>query len=147
MGGYGSGRFRAKKACVEDTPSVSVAWAARECLTQRGGSRSWYWQSRPTALTIALPPAVELVARRLRTGGAVWHFVCPAPGCGRRARKLYKPEGFALYACRRCHNLTYRSCQRRYEDVCAVRRLGFDSVAELRELRDYWRRTGQPVLW
>lgn len=42
-------------------------------------------------------------------GGSVPIFLCPL--CGRRARKLYIPPGALRFACRSCHDLTYRSCQ------------------------------------
>ena len=82
MGGYGSGFFRPKKACVEDVRDVrDAAQLAREFVP---------WGER--AGTVALPPAVRLVARRLRTGGRVWEFRCPgagwAGGCGGSTGRL-----------------------------------------------------------
>ena len=57
-------------------------------------------------------------------GGRQHWFLCPAqvrrglpredgsPNiCGRRVGKLYLPPGESQFACRRCHDLTYRSCQ------------------------------------
>jgi len=38
-----------------------------------------------------------------------WWFSCPQ--CGRRCGTLYLPPGAQRFACRRCHNLTYASCQ------------------------------------
>jgi hypothetical protein len=43
-----------------------------------------------------------------RGGQRTW-FRCPM--CGRRMFKLYRPLGSSLFACRGCHNLTYRSVQ------------------------------------
>lgn len=42
-------------------------------------------------------------------GGSRWWFVCPT--CGRRAAILYARLGREEFLCRRCHGLTYRSCQ------------------------------------
>lgn len=42
-------------------------------------------------------------------GGSRWWFVCPA--CGRRAAILYACFGREEFLCRRCHGLTYQSCQ------------------------------------
>ncbi len=48
-------------------------------------------------------------------GGLRSWFRCPASTpvgtCGRRVGKLYLPPGEAVFACRECHRLTYRSCQ------------------------------------
>lgn len=40
-------------------------------------------------------------------GGARYWFLCPNSACGRRVGKLYLATG--KLACRKCHNLTYRS--------------------------------------
>ena len=125
MGGYGSGRFRPKKACVEDVRDFrDAARLAREFVP---------WGGR--AGTVALPPVVRLVARRLRTGGRVWEFICPGAGCGRRVRRLYRPAGFALYACRRCHGLTYRSCQEAHRLDAWIKAMGIATAEERREFR------------
>lgn len=42
-------------------------------------------------------------------GGVRWWFTCPV--CKRRVGKLYLPVKARLFGCRRCHNLTYKSCQ------------------------------------
>jgi hypothetical protein len=50
-------------------------------------------------------------------GGLRWWFRCPIPRpdthlCSRRVRVLYKPLGERLFACRHCHDLSYKSRQR-----------------------------------
>jgi hypothetical protein len=44
-----------------------------------------------------------------------WWFTCPlvvsGRSCGRRVGKLYLPPGARYFGCRRCHGLTYTSCQ------------------------------------
>lgn len=50
---------------------------------------------------------VSLNATPLHFGGVRWWFACPK--CGRRCAKLYLPD-LSGFACRICHNLTYRSC-------------------------------------
>ena len=43
------------------------------------------------------------------------------PRCWRRCGKLYLPSGGVHFRCRRCYNLTYRSCnESRKEDWCSV---------------------------
>jgi hypothetical protein len=59
---------------------------------------------------------IRLVTTVLPSGGRRWWFTCPAKGsggsaCGRRSVKLYLPPVGRIFACRRCHELTYRSCR------------------------------------
>ena len=42
-------------------------------------------------------------------GGERSWLLCPA--CSRHVVKLYRPSPYHIYACRKCHNLTYRSSQ------------------------------------
>ncbi len=52
---------------------------------------------------------ITLQSTRPNYGGVRWWFTCP--GCHRRAGRLYLPSGARFFACRRCHDLTYRSAQ------------------------------------
>jgi hypothetical protein len=51
--------------------------------------------------------SITLKATPLRFGGVRWWFLCP--DCSRRCAKLYLPPR-RDFACRHCHDLTYRSC-------------------------------------
>jgi hypothetical protein len=42
-------------------------------------------------------------------GGVRYWFSCPV--CGRRINTLYLPHYATRFKCRKCHDLTYRSCQ------------------------------------
>jgi len=42
-------------------------------------------------------------------GGDRWWFLCPI--CFRRCRIIYQPPGQSVFACRICHDLSYRSRQ------------------------------------
>jgi len=42
-------------------------------------------------------------------GGERWWFLCPV--CFRRCRILYQPPDQSVFACRICHNLSYKSQQ------------------------------------
>ena len=44
-------------------------------------------------------------------GGFRWWFICP--DCGKKVAILYKPLYSNFFLCRKCHNLTYSSCQQR----------------------------------
>lgn len=48
---------------------------------------------------------------RPRRGAWPW-YLCPARGCGRRVAKIYG----GVFACRKCHDVTYPSCRRNDED-------------------------------
>ena len=60
-----------------------------------------------------------------------WYFVCPQ--CEQRRTKLYLPLEATTFACRRCHNLTYRSCQEEHQFdgllKAASRNMGLDEKA------------------
>ena len=63
---------------------------------------------------------VEMVPLAQHLGGCRWLFRCR--GCSRCVRTLYLPPHGARFACRRCHDLTWRSVQRpveaRFRDLC-----------------------------
>lgn len=50
----------------------------------------------------------------LNYGGRRWWFIWWKRGvaCRRRCRILYTPFGQTVFACRKCHELTYESCQK-----------------------------------
>jgi hypothetical protein len=60
-----------------------------------------------------------------------WFFVCPlvkdGRACGRRAAKLYLPPGGRYYGCRRCYDLTYKSCQKSHGSDALYRSLARDT--------------------
>ncbi len=69
---------------------------------------------------------VRLQTTRPNFGGVRWWLSCPrmvgGKECGRRAGKLYRAPGTPNFACRRCLDLTYESCQKshRYDGLFAV---------------------------
>jgi hypothetical protein len=138
MGGYGSGRPATydKKRTVEDCLSLD----ARK-MGHRGQLAMWckdfvLWDSgegivfdvtpggrydRVISLHFTLRGVhkiecpIELQSTVPHFGGKRWWFVCPGiegrETCDRRVAKLYFPPGAVGFACRHCHELTYRSCQ------------------------------------
>lgn len=65
-------------------------------------------------------------------GGQCWWLICPGESCGRRVRKLYLPPRGVYFACRHCHDLTYRSCQESDKRVSRLlRRFGNNPAAVL----------------
>ena len=73
-----------------------------------------------------LEEVVRLQTTRPNFGGVRWWFSCPhmldGKECGRRVGKLYRPPGGRYFACRRCLELTYESCQKshRYDGLFAL---------------------------
>ena len=65
---------------------------------------------------------VQLQTTPCNYGGVRWWFTCPLSGCGRRVGKLYLPPGGRYFGCRRCYQLTYRSCQESDKRVSAILR-------------------------
>lgn len=78
---------------------------------------------------------VELRPTLLRFGGVRWWFQCPE--CMKRCVKLYKPPD-AVFRCRQCHNLTYRSCNQ--SEVRIATTCGEQMNATIREANRHWRR-------
>ena len=62
---------------------------------------------------------VRLQTTPTQFGGERWWFTCPlivnGVACNRRAGKLYLPPGARYFGCRKCHDLTYRSCQEAHQ--------------------------------
>jgi hypothetical protein len=87
-------------------------------------SYSWVWPSSPEPQSADC--SVRLATTRPRFGGLRWWFLCPLIvrgwPCNRRVGKLYLPQGARYFGCRRCHELTYKSCQEHDKRVDALRR-------------------------
>lgn len=159
MGGFGSGERWSKKRAVESCQSLDTAdlkrWhMLRPGITGRTGSFRWGGDENGSsvgyALTVgenasalrlmystklqdaALDYSVRLVTTPCRLGGVRWWFVCPlvknGVACGRRARKLYLSGRY--FGCRRCHGLTYRSCQESDARVYTLARGGLDAIGD-----------------
>jgi len=134
-----SGARRHKKQVVETCRSVSVFTLKRHNVFSRGqsgGTITWsYWLADPAFsvsffyrpsthpmlslsydlidhwdLPLHIDQDVRLVTAPCQFGGVRYWFLCPRY-CGMRVGKLYLPAGAERFGCRRCHNLTYRSCQ------------------------------------
>jgi hypothetical protein len=142
MGGYGSGRPK-QKVVVEDCHALDLGvlerdgafapwrsgryrWLVGERETgsigyrieQRQGDRQWLvldyaWGEAKEHVVI--PVALETTSPHF--GGIRWWGRCPlivnGVACNRRVRKLYLRGRY--FGCRRCHNLTYKSCQESHQ--------------------------------
>jgi hypothetical protein len=154
MGGSGSGnwyRWQGKKSTVEESLVVSMQHLRKRLYQGAAGTFTWTWGSGhkssigyfvtgnhdgPTVTLhyrwrgtedIRIP--VRLEATPTQFGGWRWWFTCPlilhGVACNRRAGKLYLPPGARYFGCRKCHDLTYRSCQEAHEAERVFGRLGF----------------------
>lgn len=132
MGGFGSGnRLQyATKGSTDGHPSVDVRRWARGGLLRDGVQFGWQWsrdgekyaniQVLPRSHSVSLmyrsrqqggdwidyDYQVHLLSTSCHLGGERLWFKCPAQGCGRRVAKLYCG---GVFACRKCHNLSYPS--------------------------------------
>ena len=132
MGGYGSGRHYTHGAadCTDDYRRLDVRSWQRGGLLKPGYtfSTSWTRNSETVALINVRTETVRLIhSYRHRRNGGEWKseeypvrldwtactyggrrawFICPAVGCGRRVAVLF---GGAVFACRHCYRLAYRS--------------------------------------
>ena len=153
MGGFGSGR-RGGRDCTDDMRAIDVRKLQRQRLLTPGYSLTWGWsQNGKTAATINLLVGADRATLdyRQREGGGEWRpmnypvrltwtgcnfggrrawWLCPAAGCGRRVAVLF---GGAVFACRHCYRLAYRSQREAGHDRASRRadklrdRLGWES--------------------
>jgi hypothetical protein len=164
MGGLGSGnwyRWQGKKATVEESLVVGMKTLRKRLYAGAAGTITWSWSSGGKSsmgyyvtcsedrLTVTLhyrwrdkeevSIPVRLQATPTQFGGKRWWFVCPlivrGLACNRRAGKLYLPPGAKYFGCRKCHDLTYRSCQEAHQAERVFGRLGFDA-----EVSKMWER-------
>jgi hypothetical protein len=75
----------------------------------------------------------------LRSGRRRYFLLCPglADPCGRRVGKLYLPPGEGRFACRDCHNLTYRSSKKHDRRLGLFRRLPQGELARALKSPDW----------
>lgn len=130
MGGWGSGR-QGSADCTDSCRSIDVRRWQRDGLLAPGRWFNWQWTSDgETVANINVQSEAGRVRLnyRIRQNGGDWQsmdypvyltttpcnyggerywFICPAAGCSRRVALLY---GYgAIFACRHCYQLAYRS--------------------------------------
>ena len=150
MGGFGSGRHYRHGAadCTDEYRRLDVRHWQRDGLLKPGNVFSTNW-SRNGETIASINVRVEsdriIFDYRHRRGGGEWKeekypvrldwtsctyggrrawLLCPAVGCGRRVAILY---GGAIFACRHCYDLAYRS-QRETANSRKIRRA--DNIRE-----------------
>jgi hypothetical protein len=109
-------------------------------------SYSWVWPSRPEVQQASY--SVDLTTTRPHLGGVRWWFICPllrgGRPCRRRVCKLYLPPHARYFGCRRCHDLTYTSCQESHKNDglyrFMAREMGWDFDTAKRAMDDIGRR-------
>jgi hypothetical protein len=149
-----------KKSTVEESLVVAMKDLRKRLYAGAAGKLTWTWTSgdkssigyfvtesddAPTVTLhyrwrgtedVRVPVRLEITPTQF--GGRRWWFTCPLVvrgiACNRRAGKLYLPPGARYFGCRKCHSLTYRSCQEAHQAERVFGRLGFDAeVAKLWE--------------
>ena len=132
MGGIGSGNhWRWGTAnTVESFRAIDVRRWARDGLLEPGRHFSWQWSidgEKTADIQVEAKAGAVRLKYKQRSYGDDWQhesydvlltstgcnyggervwFFCPARGCGRRVAKLH---GGTIFACRKCHQLTYQS--------------------------------------
>jgi hypothetical protein len=125
MGGVGSGRYRWDRRAV----TVEECWALAVRTVEGAPVFELRAPDRSVdAVEVACPDGVELTTVRPHFGGLRWLFRCPAivdgEPCNRRVGWLYAMDlESGVFACRRCHGLTYRSCQQSHRWAGLARQL------------------------
>jgi hypothetical protein len=167
VGGSGSGnwwRCQGKKDTVEHSLVVAMKDLRKRLIAGEAGTLTWTWSSGskssigyrvtgtgewPTVNLhyrwrdtedVSIP--VRLESTPTQFGGRRLWFICPlivhGLACNRRAGKLYLPPRAKYFGCRKCHDLSYRSCQEAHQDERLFARLGYGpEVARL--MRQRWR--------
>lgn len=112
------GRFEMGGLTVEfETDCAETSGRFKMRYTAPDGERVAYW--------------VDLVTVRPNFGGLRWYALCPNTRCRQRVSKLYKPTRGRFFACRDCHELTYKSRQEHDKTFDKWRRL---TLAELGQM-------------
>lgn len=160
MGGEGSGEWTrlSAKSTVEDSFTLSVRDFRGRLKPGATGIFTWKTNGTKTGsvgysvnVHSKLPICVVLLQYRCdsveiripvrmqttptRFGGQRWWFSCPLTVkgvvCNRRVGKLHLPPVARYFGCRKCHRLTYRSCQEAHRSERMFGRLaqelGFDT--------------------
>ncbi|GAB6167484.1 hypothetical protein JCM19992_34840 [Thermostilla marina] len=130
-----------KKLTVEESLALAIRDFRGRIYPHSSGTITWTWSggnksSIGYVVTWGDTPTITLQYRwrdsenvripiHLQTtpaqfGGKRWWFTCPlivgGLACNRRCAKLYLPPGAKYFGCRKCHDLTYRSCQEAHRE-------------------------------
>lgn len=156
MGGMGSGnwyRWQGKKSTVEESLVLSLKDLRNRLYVGAIGTLTWtsangressikysvhgYGDSETITLhyrwrdseDVNIP--IRLTTTPTQFSGRRWWFICPLIvcdiSCHRRVGKIYLPPGAKYFGCRKCHDLTYTSCQEAHKTERLFGRLGLDT--------------------
>lgn len=135
MGGIGSGNWRRfdKKSTVEESLTLTMRIFRSLLSSQSSGVITWgdsnssigyrvTWGDSPRITLLYrfrdcedIEVPIRLQSTPTNFKGKRWWFTCPllvnGLACNLRADKLHLPPRTRFFGCRKCHELTYRSCQ------------------------------------
>jgi len=142
MGGPGSGEWsrRKRKLTVEECLSLAI-WDFKGVIQPKAAgivtwSRGGDCHSSVQYIVVRGDIGATIILRYLRRGerkftpvslletpaqfsGKRFWFACPLKKegkvCKRRCGKLYLPPSAQEFGCRKCHDLTYESCQKSHQ--------------------------------
>lgn len=140
MGSGNWHRREPKKSTVEESLGVAMRDIRGRIFPGASGFLSWTWAGgnsssigffvpRGDSATVTfhycwrgsenVQIPVRLQTTPMHFGGKRWWFTCPlivnGVACNRRVGKLHLPPGARYFGCRKCHDLTYRSCQEAHQ--------------------------------
>lgn len=145
MGGFGSGRrsYDGSRRNTDECRCLDIRRWQRDGILMPGQAFCWQWlrgEERTASIDVRTESDRIILSYKHRRDGKDWKseeysvfldwtdctyggrrpwFLCPSSQCGRRVAILY--SGGAIFACRHCYRLAYRS-QRETELDCVVRR-------------------------
>ncbi|MBC8875898.1 MAG: hypothetical protein H8E44_41260 [Planctomycetes bacterium] len=149
MDDSGGGRYRCPgtRLTVEDCLSLSIVTLRKHgLLSGQGAGQRFTWRDEQGEIVSSVNVVVDmehepspsarfrytvrsdevlhdvdlrvaLTPTPTRHEGRRWWYACPA--CKRRAGVLHLPPGEKIFACRSCHDLSYRSRWRGHKDTIA----------------------------
>ena len=161
MGGIGSGNWcQFGRNTVDESLTLAIWGFHGRIYPQSKGKITWTWADGdkssigyfvnwddgvPTVTLhyrwggskdVRIP--IQLQATPTNFGGERWWFTCPVTidgvACKRRVGKLHLPLGAMYFGCRKCHDLTYQSCQEAHQTERLFSRLGLGCGPDIGKL-------------
>ena len=114
-------------------PTEPYMFAVRLSFGLSGQSVALRSLFTPQQLSREIEQTIPVVSTQPHYGGHRFWFLCPWCDC--RIAKVYLPETGQGFACRRCHNLTYRSSQTAHEYDTIYRELAPELGCSIKDAR------------
>lgn len=117
---------------IGQDPAISFE---TQCYAENGHIKLQYTVSNIADRKKAIGYIVDLFTTKQHFGGRRWWFICPNQECNALASKLYQPPSAELFLCRKCQNLTYRSCRDSGKRDSFIEQLAADSGLGIKQTK------------